>query len=89
VKTFIIAGNHSEFVNYIRDKNRASYIYVSSIDQLKGYNKPSGKFIGTWYQRKDLGDILDQLRIAGSIDFDKLNEILEKRSSLLLVEVRW
>jgi hypothetical protein len=86
VKTFIIAGNYNQFLNYTRDKNRNDYVYVSSTDRLKGYSKPTGRFIGTWYQRKDLGDILDQLKVAGSIDFDKLNEILEKRFSILLAE---
>jgi hypothetical protein len=82
-KIFIIAGNHQQFLNYVRDKgNRPSFIYVSDVSMLKGYHQPHGMFIGTWYQREDLGEIIMQLRLASSISHDKAMEILDWRKKL-------
>jgi len=80
-KIFVIAGNNHEYSNYIRDKNRPDYFYVSGIDYLKGYRQPRGVFIGTWYLRQDAADIIYQLRVVGSISLDKMNELLEHMTS--------
>jgi len=49
---------------------------------LRGYHQPRGKFIGTWYEREDLGEIIMQLRLASSIDQEKVMEILDWRNKL-------
>ena len=85
-KVFIIPGNYRQFLDYVRDKeNRSFYVYVSDITMLRGYHQPRGKFIGTWYDRVDLEDILMQLRLAGSIDQEKVMEIRDRRNTLKVV----
>lgn len=82
-KIFIISGNHEEFLQY--RKKRASLIgeawilnaiYVSSVHVLKGYREPHGLFIGTWYRRKDIEEIVLQLQVASSITPEKAQEIM-------------
>jgi hypothetical protein len=48
---------------------------------LKGVDQPHGVFVGTWYRRNDIEDILIQLRIAGSISHDKMMEIINEYNS--------
>jgi hypothetical protein len=44
-------------------------------------------FIGTWYEREDLGDILMQLRLAG-VEYKKCEEIMRVRVEKLRLDVR-
>ena len=67
-KLFVIAGTHSEYKNYVHKKlnegSEAFYVYVSSVDALKGISDPHGVFIGSYKNRKDIRDILNQINIA-------------------------
>jgi len=88
-RIFIIAGNYQQFREYQRKGYSddlllyQNLVYVSDVMTLKGIHKPRGRFIGTWYRREDLGDIIMQLRLASSIDEEKLEEILAHRRRYL------
>ena len=82
-KIFIISGNHDEFLRYTKEKANLigegwvlNTIYVSSVHVLKGYREPHGLFIGTWYRRKDIEEIVLQLQIASSITPARAQEIM-------------
>lgn len=69
-KTFVIAGNHAHARMWIKEDadkrwragetsiTLSDYIYVSGPEQLRGYSDPHGVFIGNWYERKDIREIL-------------------------------
>ena len=67
--TLIIAGNHRQYDNWIAEKRYyggfsfriGDYQYVSSSDRLRGRSDPKGVFIGTWYERSDIREILTML----------------------------
>jgi hypothetical protein len=90
---YIIAGNHHEFINWKKkpeiqaiaflEDTVHQFVYVSSVDSLRGIHEPHGKLIGTWYNRPDLNDILHQLLIAGSITADQYDDIQVKRNLIL------
>jgi hypothetical protein len=67
-RKFIIAGSHVQYIDYVNKKgllsNTKHYQYVSSVDSLRGYHNPRGVFIGTWYDKPDILDIIYQLMIA-------------------------
>ena len=87
-KFFVIAGNYDQYVNW---KNRnypelllngqiekiQDLVYVSSIDQLKGYNNPKGMFIGTWYRREDMEYVLGQLQVVGTLNVTQVHRLLD------------
>jgi hypothetical protein len=74
MKTLVVAGTHHE-ANYwiIQDLGKkypfnlslsmSDYIIVHSPDQLRGKRDPSGIFIGTWRERKDIFEILNMLLV--------------------------
>ena len=76
MKFFVIAGNHEQARRWIRqecDRRWASgdtavtlsdYIYVDDVSRIKGYSNPHGKFIGTWKERWDIREIVEQLLIS-------------------------
>lgn len=92
-KIFVISGNHSQYNDW---KNRnypemllngdiqglQDIIYVSSIERLRGVSNPKGIFIGTWYERKDIQDLIIQLRVAGveSYKIDRIQEVLDRQT---------
>lgn len=53
---------------------------------LKGQRKPHGRFIGTWYKRTDIDQILLQLLMTG-LDHDKYDQILVTKDKLNGVQV--
>jgi hypothetical protein len=93
IKHYIIAGNHNEFINWKKkpeiqaiaflEDTVHQFVYVSSVDSLRGIHEPHGKLIGTWYNRPDLNDILHQLLIAGSFTIDQYDNILVQRNLIL------
>ena len=76
MKFFVIAGNHEQARRWIKkecDRRWASgdtavtlsdYIYVDDVSRIKGYSNPHGKFIGTWKERWDIREIVEQLLIS-------------------------
>lgn len=93
-KFFVIAGNHDQFSEWRRRngtelllnrqiENLSDIVYVSSTDQLKGYNNPKGMFIGTWYRREDIENIITQLQVVGTLNVTQvfgLLDIIEKNT---------
>lgn len=90
---YIIAGTHQEFVNWKKkpeiqaiaflEDTVHQFVYVSSVNSIRGIREPHGKLIGTWYNRPDLNDILHQLLIAGSFTIDQYDNILVQRNLIL------
>jgi hypothetical protein len=78
MKTLVIAGTYHE-ANYwiIQDLGKkypsntslsmSDYIIGHSADQLRGWRDPSGIFIGTWRERKDIFEILNMLLVNMTI----------------------
>lgn len=76
---YIIAGKEPEAYEYInrkleeriRNGEKVSsiddYKYVHSIDVLRGIRNPTGVFIGTWIERKDLAGIFQTLLYSTDI----------------------
>jgi hypothetical protein len=93
-KIYIIAGTHDEYLRW-RNNNYPELLlngeiskptditYVSGAETLKGISNPRGRFIGTWYKRSNIEEILFQLQIAGKLldssVMKQLLEIVEKR----------
>ena len=75
-RQYVVAGNYEQFLLWIRERglDSSEWVYVSNRDTIRGLRNPGGRFIGTWYERKDAFDILVALRVAS----DKVNENLEK-----------
>lgn len=78
-KIFVIAGNRAEADQWIKgnlEKRKNSgvttlswsdYVVVKDPVTLRGYRNPSGVFIGTWRQRKDMEGIFQLLLMATDI----------------------
>lgn len=65
--TFIVAGKYSEFLNWCseqfidpRDKN---FVYVGFCDYLRGRENPFVLYVGTYWNRKDIGEIRELVRV--------------------------
>ena len=69
---YVIAGNLNEFsVWYNKQESRSKYsnagfCYLSHADNLIGQKNVRGIFIGTWYERNDIGDIMNNLYLMCS-----------------------
>jgi len=74
MKTLVIAGNANEAKYWIiqdlgkkypsnTSLSMSDYIIVSNPDQLRGMRDPKGIFVGTWKQRTDIFEILNQLLV--------------------------
>jgi hypothetical protein len=69
MKTYIIAGTSEQARNWLREKEYYTgfsykpqdFQIITDVFQLRGIENPSGVFVGTWYQRKDIRDILEVL----------------------------
>lgn len=81
-KYFVISGTHDQFSEWRRRngtelllnhqiENLSDIVYVAGADTLKGTSNPTGVFIGTWYTRADMLEVLTQLRVA-TTDIEKM-----------------
>ena len=77
-KLFIVAGNREEYEFFIRKKandlvkdgypiSLSHFVYVTSSLTLLGHRDVHGWFYGTYRQRKDLRDIVMQIRVINNI----------------------
>lgn len=79
-RVYVVAGKHFQYVEYKRRKHLENdggveeYVYVNSVNTIRGVRDPRGVFIGTWRERTDIMDILMHLRLYQS----HLNPSLEK-----------
>lgn len=74
----MIAGTAVQFQDYVRDKplnGDKKYSYVPDADTLRGFVNPHGVLIGSWKQRKDIIEILNQLIISTTNDCSALIKI--------------
>jgi len=64
-RKFIVAGNHNEYIQYLKENNISSedVHYVSSVKMLYGCTNTQLVFTGTWYKRKDIVDIQTMAKI--------------------------
>lgn len=70
----VVAGTHQEFENYKRQNQFTShYRYVSNPDMVRGLRDLHGVFIGSFRQRKDIIQIVDNLIIATTFNQILLN----------------
>jgi len=89
MKTFVIAGNNHQAKHWIDEniKKRykagetsltlSDYVYVSSPEKLKGISDPHGVFVGTWYERADMLEVIQTLRHCTRVRNEKLNIIMD------------
>lgn len=91
MKIFVVAGNNAEFLDYRKRKfedlkqtttpiNFGDIINVSSPSVIRGFHDPHGVFIGTWRQRKDIGEVITNLQICQMNSFSNkvLTELKEE-----------
>ena len=75
---YVVAGNHEQAYEYINRKLEErirngeqvskvdDYTYVRDVNVLRGILNPKGVFIGSWKERKDIKDIVQQLMVSQS-----------------------
>ena len=75
---YVVAGNHEQAYQYINRKLEErirngelvsvskvdDYTYVRDVNTLRGISNPKGVFIGSWKERKDIKDIVQQLMVT-------------------------
>ena len=72
---FVISRTWEEYERFkINCLNNGKYdnhkfVYVSSVSTLRGYANPDGVFIGEWWERSDIDDIM--LILLASVHRDK------------------
>ena len=77
-KLFIVAGTRQEYEFFIRKKadelaktgypiSLSHFVYVSGYETLRGHRDVHGWFYGSYLQRKDLKDIVMQIRVTNNI----------------------
>lgn len=88
MKYYVIAGNVFEFDRFIKKKSAemwnegntsvslSDFVYVSSVDTLKGLSEIQGFYVGTWKNRSDVMEI--QLQVHIIKEKMKQNEIFSK-----------
>ena len=61
---FVVAGTWDEYEKFKNECIHSgryfgnTFVYVSSTNILRGQANPDGVFIGTWYDRSDIDDIM-------------------------------
>lgn len=69
-KVFVIAEQDAQAQNWIlndimkTNKHPRDYVIVSNVDVMRGIRNPNGIFIGDWWTRSDILEIIDFLRIS-------------------------
>ena len=74
---YIIAGNVNEYQNWLFHQKTTNCRYVGGPDILRGIENPHGVFIGTWYNRKDIHEILNRLVVSSRVNNPGLNKAIE------------
>lgn len=87
---YVIAGNVMQYNNYVRS-NRLYLLdrrYVSGVDSIRGLSDISGVFTGTWRDREDIIDIINQIIIikckSGDYVLPKEIQDFYKKTALFL-----
>jgi hypothetical protein len=75
---YIIAGNIDQYRNWAADKMSVNHCqYVGGPDILRGIENPHGIFIGTWYERKDIQEILARLLASSRVENPELRKAIK------------
>jgi hypothetical protein len=70
----VVAGTYQEFKNYTHQSQFTShYRYIADPDMVRGLRDPHGVFIGSFRQRKDIIQIVENLIIASTRNQTLLN----------------
>lgn len=74
-KTYVVAGNHQEFLAHVKGKLQRLYsegdtsltisdfVYVYSVNQLRGRRDIKGYYYGSYMQRPDIAEIQNMIQI--------------------------
>jgi len=85
-KIFIIAGNYNEYKDWVQ-KNMArlysennsislsNFVYVDSIDRLRGRKEVHGFFVGSYANRTDFEKIKDYIDLINFLNKTTLNDV--------------
>lgn len=97
-KYFVVCGSRDQFNVFVKRKTDelwnqghtsitfSHFVYVSGVDQIRGYSNPSGFFVGTWYMRDDIRDILAVLLASCIGDGEKAERIGSMYNRLAEIE---
>ena len=90
IKMLVVAGDMDEFYEFIQKKNSIStaYSYVNSPSAFLGMSKDDlkGIFIGTWYDRPDILNIVTAINvIKGGIPLEVTDKLNERYNSTISV----
>lgn len=77
-KIYVVAGNKEQYENYIRKKaaeliasgtsvTLSHFVYVYDAQMLRGLYEVHGFFVGTYRERNDINDIVEQIRLVNRI----------------------
>lgn len=74
-KTYVVAGNYDEFLFNVKNKlqrlyaegdttlTMSDFVYVSSVDKLRGLNTIKGYYYGSYMKRQDIAEIQNMIQI--------------------------
>jgi len=82
-KIYVIAETYEQANHWIKKdiQNHGSnttlshYVYVSSLDKLRGVRDPHGYFVGYWRERPDILEIVESLMRTSSKPSQSLHNI--------------
>ena len=65
--TLVLCGNYDEFLGLQHRYIDRNLVYLSCVEKVRGRSSINARFVryGTWYNRRDLTEILDALKEAG------------------------
>lgn len=74
-KTYVVAGNYDEFLFNVKNKlqrlyaegdtrfTMSDFVYVSSVDKLRGLSTIKGYYYGSYMKRPDIAEIQNMIQI--------------------------
>lgn len=74
-KTYVVAGNYDEFLFNVKNKlqrlyaegdtrfTMSDFVYVSSVNQLRGLSTIKGYYYGSYMKRPDIAEIQNMIQI--------------------------
>jgi hypothetical protein len=99
MRTFVIAGTLEQARTWIWEDcdrrctlgesvNLTDYVALDDITRLRGYSNPHGRFVGTWWERKDILELLAHLSFQShqyNPALTKAKEIYENKRGTIQV----
>lgn len=83
-KIYVVAGTHQEYQTFMHKKAKelwdkgvteitlSHFVYVDSVEKLRGLTECNGYYIGTYKQRPDLNEIQTQIQIIKARQANKI-----------------